>query len=460
MSRQPMPHQQDALDWTTGRSAWGYLHEMRLGKTVTTIQAYRDIPSERNLVVTPLSVIDAWQEELAVEGHTSTLLLGSQDQRVRAYHESADRWFLINFEGTITPGQKTAGGKRRAIPSLVLQECGFDAVIIDESTRIKNPTSLWSQVLSSPGTFSNAHWRTILTGQVRPRDYVDVFQQLKFLHGEFMGCTNFYQWRDRYFQEVGYNWVPRRNVKLKIREALDESCHVRTRKQVGLSLPAVHQVRKLDLPVAVRHAYDLVEKEWMTATRISKHALTVRHWLSQICGGSPKEKSLAYCDHSSKLTQLKELMQNELEGQQVLVWFRYLKEGRKAEQALRKAGLRVRRVVGSVSRERRAEYVRKFRKGEIQVLLLQYQTMKYGLDMSSADTAIYYSLPDDPEDYFQSLDRIVHPKKKSSLLYIYLAIRNSIDEDKYKILRERKYEGKLFLENLYNKVKLRRSIAS
>lgn len=448
--RTPMPHQQQALQWARGKDRLAFFHEMRLGKTLTTIWWLQKVSAaERILVVGPLSTLPSWQEELTAEGEVSTLLLGDSNQRLAAASETSRskqrRWFLLNHEATIVRGAKTFGSdpKPRAIPSPVLQ-LPWNAVVLDESARIRNPKALQSRALCEACT--NVRYKACLSGLPNPTSLLDFFQQMKFLFGSFMGCNNFWAFRDTYFAPdwSGYSWNPKRGVEDKIRRALRELCHFLSRKQVGLANKKVFETRTVHLPQKSREAYDRAEHDFaIEGYQQTNWTLVVRQWLSGICGGRPKHLPKT-CHHNAKLNELLELLEGELKGEQVVVWFRHRAELVAVTKKVREAGLRVRCIYGDTPVMLRKMYRRKFVLHKLDVLCLQMQTGKYGIDLSTSNTAIYYSMTDDPEDFAQSMERIEHPKKKAILLYLVLLAADTIDEDRYKALREKNVDSKMF----------------
>lgn len=473
-----MPHQAEAIAWGESKDSIGLFHEMRLGKTLTTTRWAENKPAQRILVAAPLAVLDAWQDELAAEGHHSCSLLGSQDQRLRIADEHVGRWFLINNEGLVQPGF----GKT-AVPSPIA-ELPWDMVIIDESATIKNPKAKISKVAC--GTLAQARYKAVLSGLPNPSSVIDFFQQMKFLLGEFMGFKNFYSWRVEFFEPdpMGWGWVALPGTNKKIRAAMEPHCSFLTRKDVNLHNEKVFVRRYVDLPAKVRKAYDEAEADFSITgdscqacgglgvlgeipdavvcgtcngkgseqSSFSKWKVVTRNWCSQLTGG--RLKGHPALQHDAKMKLLKELLGGELEGEQLLVWCYQRAEAHGLEKYLRNScKVKVRKVIGGVDSRLRRKYLSQFRAGKVQVLVLQVRTMKYGVDLSCCSTAFYYSLTENPDDFYQSIERIEHPKKKEQLLYIMACARDTIDVDKLNSLKVKHATSRSFNRDVMQKMR-------
>ena len=79
-----------------------------------------------------------------------------------------------------------------------------------------------------------------------------------------------------------------------------------------------------------------------------------------------------------------------------------------------------------------------FQRKEVRVLVLQQATAQTGVDLSAADTAIYFSTPPGQMARVQTEDRILSLKKSSPLLYVDLVVKGSVDEDVMELLAEKK----------------------
>lgn len=450
------PHQASTLVWARGRSLLGLYHDMRLGKSLTVLRWILSMcpPPESVLISAPLTVLPAWMDELSAEGQSVTLLQGSREERLALALAGAGRFYLTNKEALFEPGHQTSKGKPKPVPSeLAMLEWG--AVIIDESTCLRNPKAVLPRAAHI--AFRDTPVKAVLSGLPNPKSSLDFFMQMLFLHGRFMGCRNFWQFRNKFFEpdRFGWRWEPKPGAEEQIRTALEKSCHFLTKEDVGLSNKKTFVRRYVNLPQKALAAYKELEREFAVGDYMTKWVVSVRSGISQLTGGRPETKELRKYEHNAKLDELIELLQGELEGEQVLVWFRYRRELAEAERRIRKAGFRVRGLHGSTPLSMRQSFASRFRAKELDVLCLQQQTGRFGINLATASTAIFFSWTEDPEDWSQSLDRIEHMMKKRGLLYIMLLARGTLDEDRFETLKTYRGSSRGFMKAMYRRFQAR-----
>ena len=111
-------------------------------------------------------------------------------------------------------------------------------------------------------------------------------------------------------------------------------------------------------------------------------------------------------------------------------------------------GIKAKEISGSVNSKERSKVQDQFRRKTIQVCVLQFKCGKYGLDLGTSDTTIYYSNSYDYEDRAQSEDRTVVVGKDSPLLYIDLITKDSIDEDIKEAIKEKKTDARYLMARI------------
>jgi len=432
--RTPMPHQNSFLDWARRRLRVPCFMEMRLGKSLSVKWWAQSFSPENVLIVGPLSTLSSWQDELDLEGIVPIVLSGKSSARLvtsRAY----SGWFLINYEGL------------RLAPEIADEP--WDAVILDESTRIRNPRAQITKLcLNSFGHVPN---RAVLSGLPNPESLMDYWCQMAFLFDGWLGCSNYYHFRSKYFQKGNskWSWLPKKGTRHAINVALETDAFQLTRAQAGIGSKKVFERRVIPMNDRQQKAHDLalkhmeleldgqiVETKWVISRII---------WLARIAGGfHPLGPLLG----DGKIKELVSLLTGELVKEQVLVWFRFRQEIDHVETALRKAKVSFDVIHGGVPPEKRRGVRQRFKKGDVRVLLLQVQTGRFGLDLSASSTAIYYSNTYVGEDRAQSEDRLVHPKKNEPLLYIDLVSKGSIDQEIVAKVRMKKSLSKLMMTEI------------
>jgi SNF2 family DNA or RNA helicase len=441
-------HQKEALNWLYARSTpnmggAALFMEMRLGKTKVVIEALKEYG--RILVVAPLTVLTAWKTELEIEHQKYWHLHGTQHQRYVRFGltEREKGWFLINYEGLLS------------CDKLVFQN--WDAVVLDESTRIKNPQSKITRLLTHKNAFPCAKAKVILSGKPAPESPLDYFEQFKFIYGQFMKFNNFWHFRDTCFFQIPnqFEWLPKPQWKHTIKDYVQANSFILSRKQAGIGNKKFYEVRTVPLEPKQKKLMEKVEKDFVLETPEGEMAtkwVPVQYvWLAQIAGG--------FVDHQltfkKKYDELINLLNGELKDEKVVIWFRFNEELKQALAMVKKIkGKSVSSITGETPFNERASRINSFRHGELQVLLLQERIGLFGLDLSSASTAIYFSNGFSLETRSQTEDRIENPNKNEPLLIIDLVTENSMDEYILKALKRKNRDSNYFMsKDIYEQIK-------
>ena len=451
MLRPFMPHQQSAFDWAQSRDTGALFMEMRLGKTSVAIRWAMDKVGRetraRILVVAPSTTLYGWHDELQLEGIHATDIVSmvgmTGPQKVNAVQQprlaSRPTWFLLNYESVW----------RYA----ALWQHPWDAIILDESTRIKNPGSKTTKALLNRYV---ADYRMILTGSPNPEGLENFFTQMCFVRGgSFMGFRNFWGWRDRWFLQIGYEWHPKRGAREAIKQAVTEDAFSMTRKQADIGSVLLRETRTVPMNPAQRKLWREIRKEFKFTSPVTgdetetKYAGARQVWLERIAGGFSPDKHLL---SDAKAKELASLLEDELEGEPLVVWFRFNTEIAFVAQFLTSRGYTVTRLTGATSIDDRRARLKKFQTGKAQVILVQEALGQYGLNLSVSDTEVYYSNAWSYEMRTQSQDRIIHPSKRHPLLAIDLVTEGTTDEDVVATLADKRVDANSFTSTLLKRV--------
>lgn len=429
-------HQQEAMVYALKRKAIGLFLDMRLGKTPVSIRWALTRKRRKVLVVAPLSVLPGmqWEEEIKQEGGWPVYIWPNErkDVWLTAAEANSVGWFGINYEAL------------RTRPEIL--DIEWDAIILDESTRIRNPKAQITKLLLK-GT-DHIRYRAILSGLPNPESPLDLFCQMKFLFGSFLGYDNFYAFRQAKFNEIAFNWYPRKGVTNAIKEALHAACFIRSQKQVGMGNKKVFERRYVWMNPVQKRLQREIQLDFTAGAKSTKWAPVQATWLARLAGGFSPELE---CIADGKLRLLKTILTEERPTEQVVVWFRFTSEIKAAYAMLKKAKVTCKIIRGRTNKRKRPIIQRKFHAGTYRVLLMQEKVGQYGLNLSCANTAIYYSNVWDHEVRAQSQQRIEHMMKKVPLLFIDLVTRDSTDEAVLDALQEKKRESRRFLSDVMSK---------
>jgi SNF2-related domain/Helicase conserved C-terminal domain len=411
--------QQQAFDRFSSKDSLPLFMEMRLGKSLVAIRWMEEKRKGPVLLVSPLTPMVGWQEELAAEGVSFC--------HYKKRQPDCD-WVLI------TPALLIRVAKD-------LNPADWSGVVCDESTWMKNPKAQATKIALRK--LAKIKLRSALTGLPNPQSERELFTQMAFvLGGSWMGCDNFWNWQQRFFYRAGFDWLPRNREKIKT--ALHSDAFVLSRKEAGVDTIKVFKRLSKPLDPEVSAIYRRAEKLWEIPGLETKNKLEVLTWLRRMIGGSMPGKSLP----SWKYDELKSLLTTgDLQDQQVVVWFAFNNELARTWRMLKAEGISTTWIAGESSLEERMERCKLFAKGKRRVMLAQIACGKYGLNLATADTAIYFSSTYSQEARKQSEDRIVMPNK-GPLLYIDMITDGTIDEDILEAKNQRTISSKWMLDRV------------
>lgn len=429
-----MPHQIKVLKYAKPLSSLALFLEMRLGKTLITIRWIELKKVSRILVVCPKTVIPVWCEELYDEDYAEQdvfPLYGSTNSRLQTIvSQKCKGWFITNYESI------------SYCPEII--EFPWDAIILDESTRIRKPKAGITKLLCTHT--KHIPLRAILTGLPCPESEMDYCEQFRFLHEEFMQFKNYWYWRKKYCFQIGYSWQVKASILPKIKEYVNKYSFSLTRIQAGMGSKKVYVKRYVHLNPVQKRMYREMMKLFLTEYEgevFSTKYIPVRlEYLIRIASGfTPKDKLIS----PAKGKEILYLLSSELKNEKVVIWFKHNLELEYIVKLLTKNKINVGWITGK-SKSNLTSF--KSKTGKMQVLCVQGKCGMMGLDFSVASTSIYYSNWWDGEIRRQSEDRIIHPRKKVPLLYIDLVCKGTVDEDILDTLKKKKLVSKYFTLNI------------
>jgi len=454
--RELMPHQQEAFD----KYFRMYKHpalfmRMRLGKTLLAIRWVKSLRLIKNvLVACPGPVIREWEKELKLEREEYIRFWSLPTaKKIPILEENWDdpnrKWFLSNYE-TI-----------RVSPGLV--NLNWDVVIADEGKIIANTKSFIGQLFVLG--FRETRHRCLLNGMPFSEHELELFNQMKFLDGHFLGHENFWKYRHAFFQKYdNWNWSPKPGTREKLKVEIHKRAFVKTRRDAGMKESWTHQVRRIEMSDSLRRIYKDIEYDFAFQIEVGKEQLSFETkyapvqyiWLLRLCGGFSPTADIILS--RQKINELIALLEGELCDEKVVIWFHFKKELEEISNTLTKRKIEHVNVYGDVKskaeRDRRLDVWNKDK--NVKFLLATESIIKYGVDCSVADTEIYYSNDPSYAIRAQSKERIYHPKKKTNLLCIDLVMADTVDEDMVDLLNEKGMSEKMFMMRMADRFEQRR----
>lgn len=433
----PWPHQAAAVAWLAAR-LYGFLaHEMGVGKTLTALLATAGC--RLTLVVCPIAVGPAWPKQAKLAGDRRKVCLAvdgpaaRRAERIKAAIESGEPTIIVVNYDAVWRGEI---GK-------ILASVQWDAVILDESHRIKSHTGKASKFLSKLSERQPQAKKICLTGTPTPHSPLDWYSQMRFLDPAILGCS-YPAFRNRIANtHPRYpGWVTgfKPEGLAALRERLDQHVHRVTSDEV-LTLPdAIHTVIDVEITGKTRKFYDSLEQDMVAFLDgepvTAANQLVVVSRLRTAAGGYTRvdgsnefemidgtpAKSLTFADWLEDFPRLEPLV----------VFCTFVRDMEEVAAQCRKAGRTVSELRGGVNQ------LAQWQAGETEVIVVQIQSGGAGIDLTRASHAAYYSIGHSLGDYEQSLARLRRPGQTKTCRYYHFVAKNTVEETIYAALQNKR----------------------
>lgn len=471
-------HQQEAINFAikNGGNA-AIFHDPGCGKTCTTLEIFRHYknlnPTLKMLVVMPLSLISAaWGEDIKKFTGYKYLPFSEVKNVPRGRPGNLlDADILgINFESLIQ-GFADNKGRFKEIQNMI--SAGEWMLVVDESSRMKNPKSITTKALLRLAPL--ARHRIIASGTPAPNVESEFWAQAKFVNNESF-ADSFFAFRNYYFHLARGNQTMVTQGRVMTRGLMQQIMQQgwkyailpeKRAELMGRMLPFAHFVKKedaLDLPEKVdeiRHVrFNPCEKKAYNEMRTH---LVTEIKTGRVLGGEAEVKEVTaevalsklqklrqitsgFCyteDHdavrpgrSSKMRELEEVLEEVVGNKQAIIWINFREEVYAISEMLKEKGLTFSTLFSETPD--RESSIKDFQEGRSQLLLANSQSAGHGLTFVNCNICIYFSLSYSYEQYAQSRDRVHRIGQKNKCLYVHLIVPKTIDEMILAVLQRKK----------------------
>ena len=408
----PYDHQKEALEKSWEDTEHALFMEMGCGKSKVLLDnialLYLKGLVNAALIVAPKGVYDNWVDgeiPIHVPDYINKRIYRwspSETQKNKALREnilkfSTDLDFVVmNIEAF-----SSKKGTDFASKFLLNKRALF---AIDESTTIKSPTA--TRTKNTVRLAKYAVHRRILTGSPVTRSPLDLYTQCEFLDPGLLGFSSYYSFRARFAEMVDRSAGGRtfkQVIGYKNLEELNELIQpfsYRVLKQDCLDLPdKIYVTRKIDMSPEQKKAYDEIKRYAMTELSNSEQVsvtsvITQLLRLHQIsCGFTHTDLDKDIELKSNRLEELMNILE-ETEGK-VIIWANYRFDIKRILKIISdKYGLKsVGAYYGDTSDEERRRILQEFqdKESELQYVVGNTQTGGYGINLTAANTVVYYS---------------------------------------------------------------------
>lgn len=409
-----------------------------LGKTLQSISALTYLwnadPNLKSIILTTKSAIDQWRDEFTkfTTGVRAITVSGTKAEREAAYRA---------FQAATGPTVLIMGYRSAVNDFSTLQDWGGFVLITDEATAYKTPTTQVHKVILWLSKKASRVWA--LTATLIKNNLMEGYGIYGVLvpglfnpnRNKFMVdfCVIKMQPIGRGRQVpiiVGY----RKDDIARFRETIDPYFLGRPKHEVSTELPALTM---RDVKVA------------LTAKQLAKYGEAVDGLLDVVKEGTEEQRettkltALIYCqqivndlgligydgEDSPKLDALAELLDEDLDGEKVIVFTRFRKMVDIAAPYLKGKGIECVRITGDEDATQRRDAAKRFQDPNDKTRVCFITTAgAEAVNLQAAKAIIFYDSPWSAGDYLQVLGRMIRIGSQHDKVYaIHLITQGTID---------------------------------
>ena len=416
-------YQGEICNTAINHGCYGIFSDTGTGKTVMGLEIAHHY--NKTLILCPLSVIEtAWIDDchkFYPQTDIVNLWADSKSKRIKLLNTDA-KIYVTNYESF-------------KILHKEIKSVGFDCLIVDESSVMKNMTSqITTMILDLVDVIPH---RFVLSGCPTPNHNSEIFPQMKFVDADIFG-NNYYGFLARYFHqdmENPHRWYQTQEDKDRYFSRLAEKS-VFLRKEDCVDLPEkVFQVREFNMLDNQREYYNSVLHDIKShINEWSKFEFTAKLMkLREIVSGFIIKKDETVTSFENGKEKLLQNVIDEIGDKPIIVWCQFRHEINTLAEKFNGVGL-----TSESDPRKRDDIIRKFKNGEIKLLFTHPLLLGKGLTFTNCTYNIYYSLSFSYEEFKQSQDRIHRIGQNKKCTYIVLQAKDTIEESIYKSLQNKK----------------------
>ncbi len=438
-------NQEEAYQFSMARPATMLAMDMGTGKTKVAIDVSMDRPDvNRVLVVCPKAVLGVWPKELekhATQGSYMVLVrqtgkISDEAKRVKEFITPSPvpgvkRYVIINYDSVW----------RKELGEVILK-AGFDMVVLDESHRAKAAGSKISRFLALLG--KRVKYRLCLSGTPMANSPLDVYGQYRFLdpsiygtnHNAFMQQYAVMGGPERRFV-VGYKNQKELNAKFQSIAYTCSMADVSQRLKLPESLPPT--TREVELPTRDMKTLRSLSKEFIAECKagafvvlnnVLTRALRMQQIAAGFCQVTEGPGSDTWCQelNTAKADALEEYIEDVSKHEKIVVFCVFRHDLDEIARVAEKCGRDHFELSG------RTNTLDKWKVTPGAVIAVQIQAGSEGVDMTAANKAVYYTLPNSLALYDQSKARLYRPGQVNPVSFTHLIATGTIDELVYQSL--------------------------
>ncbi len=431
----PFEHQRVMAEFYTLHRRCFNLSEMGSGKTAATLWGADYLMEtgrvRKALILSPLSTLErVWKNDIfdVLMHRKAVLLHGPRDARLAALDIDVD-FYILNHDGLSIHALTEAIHKRPDI----------DLVIVDEGSMFRNhDTKKYKALVKMLRPDMRLWW---LTGTPCPNAPTDAWAQARLVAPErvpkFFGAFK----RATMMQISQFKWVPRNEAYSEAYAAMQPA--VRFKKADCLDLPPMmFEDRQCQLTPEQRKAFEKMKNEMITEAKTSQitavNAADKLGKLRQIlCGAIKDPVSERYIElpHGPRFDVLLECVEQASAKVLVVVPFKGIIQALARELGKHYS---VGVLNGDVAPKERDRIIAEFKHGkDPHILLCHPKVMSHGLNLTEADTLIFYAPIYSNDEFQQVIERFNRTGQTRKMTVIKMGA-HPLEWEIYKVLDGRK----------------------
>lgn len=399
--------------------------DMGLGKTAAVLTVISDMAHDfelgRVLVIGPPRVVKTtWPEEIATWEHTRWLTFtqidGTPQRRLKRLMCATDIHFI-------------SCDNVPWLAELVSDIHEYDLIVVDESSKFKNPDTKRSKALHRLAV--RAKMMVNLTGTPAPNGLHDLWSQFYPLdRGARLGRT-ITDYRERYFEQNWGESVYRAKdfADEAIRRKIEDICFTLRDKDYAELPPRIDNYIWLDFDEKTKEAYDTFKRTFIlelgdeklravTAAALTNKLLQLSNGVVYAKPDPVTKERKEHHVHNLKIEALQDIVE-EAAGQPVFVAYNFLTDVKAIKAAFPKA----------VVLDNNPQTIKDWNEGRIEMLVAHPKSAGHGLNLQHGGSiAVWYGLTYSLEDYQQFNKRLHRPGQKRPVIIHHLLCRGTIEE--------------------------------
>jgi SNF2 family DNA or RNA helicase len=418
--------------------------DMGLGKTLQTLAAiqrsWETSDNKRpSLIVCPTSVVLNWKSEITkfFSGCMPIVFTGNnRDRKIEHFYD----YDLLAWQQTQHQLVITSFDIAR-IDHEKLNSIEWHYVVVDEAHNIKNPDAKRTKAIKT----INGQNKLVLTGTPIQNRLEELWSLFDFVMPGYLGSRK--DFRDTYGRGGHVNWTAvwggqarlKDRVNPFILRRLKENVAKDLPKKIPISLTAELSSRQVKLYKSViestqcRQMLDDVEKNGVKQAQpqilaaLTKLRTICNHPSLTVKDSVPSD---AKVEHSGKLSLLKELMEEVVDGEhRTLIFCQSTQMLDIIQRWFVRWGIRCLRLDGATAASSRLALVDEFNENlEHQAFLISTKAGGTGLNLTGADTVIFYDHDWNPANDNQAQDRAHRIGQTKPVTVYRLISRGTIEE--------------------------------